>query len=219
MATDAALVRVVLVDDHPMVRQGLSAFLRSEGFEVVAAASGAKEGLDALSNSLAEILVVDLTLEQGSGQDVLRAVTRLHPSVKNVVYSVHEDGDKVREAMQAGAMGYVTKREDPDILLDALRQVHSGQRFLSPRAARAMANVLADQPPADPRTLLSPQELEVFVLTGKGNAPQDVAVQMHLSVRTVETYFVRVMDKLGIQGRRPLRLFATEWVRHQHETP
>jgi two-component system invasion response regulator UvrY len=132
-----------------------------------------------------------------------------------VVYSVHEDGDKVRQAMQAGAFGYVTKREDPDLLLVALHHARRGERYLSPRGSRAMAESVASGPGLDPRELLSPQEMEVFVLTGRGHAIPDMAEKMNLSVRTVETYLGRIIEKLGMGGRRELRLFASEWLRKE----
>ncbi len=161
----------------------------------------------------AQLIVVDLTLEQGSGLDLLRAAATLCPHSRFVVYSVHEDGDKVRQAMQAGAMGYVTKREDPDVLLNALQEVGAGRRFLSPRAARAMADVVAHVPLPAPQEALSPQELQVFVLTGEGHTPQSIAERMGISVRTIETYYSRIVDKLALGGRKELRLSATNWVR------
>jgi DNA-binding NarL/FixJ family response regulator len=122
MANETVRTRVILVDDHPVVRQGLADLLRQAGFDVVAQTATSEDAITALRENEADALVVDLTLEHGSGAEVMKAARKYRPSLPMVVYSVHEDGDKVRQAMQAGAMGYVTKREDPDVLLEALQR-------------------------------------------------------------------------------------------------
>ncbi len=211
MEAEQTLPCVVLVDDHPVVRQGLAALLGDEGFNVVATASTFEEALDALLSTTVDILVVDLVLEHGSGLEVLVAIRSRKLMVPAVVYSVHEDSDRVRRSIEAGARGYVSKREDPDVLLECLRRICSGERFLSPRAARAMADAVAQGPVLIPEQVLSPQEMQVYSLTGHGHAAQEIGARMGLSVRTVETYYGRILDKLGIPGRRELRHHATKW--------
>jgi DNA-binding NarL/FixJ family response regulator len=206
--------KVLLVDDHPVVRQGLAGLLQDEGFEVVGAAADLLEALAVLERAPTHVAIVDLTLESGSGLDVVTGVLRRHPDVVAMIYSVHEDGDHVRRAFAAGAMGFVTKREDPEVLVEGLRQVRRGERFLSPRASRAMADALAAGLPVLPDDALSPQELQVFGWVGRGLSAQEIAARMGLSVRTVETYFSRIQAKLNLAGRRELRQHATDWVRH-----
>ncbi len=211
---DDAGARVLLVDDHPVVRQGLSGLLRDEGFRVVGAAATAHEALDTLARSEAEIVVLDLTLDGESGLELLGAVRDRFPGVVTVVYSVHEDGNRVRRAFEAGARGFVTKREDPEVVVQCLREVRSGERFASPRAARAMADAVAQGPARSPEKVLSPQELTVYALVGQGYGSREIAERLGLSVRTVDTYYGRIVLKLNVAGRRELRLDATEWARH-----
>lgn len=213
MADDRPPTRLVLVDDHPVVRQGLAGLLQDEGFDVAGIASTGTEVLDLLRQTGADVAIVDLTLEHGSGLMVLCEIRRQAPGVVLVVYSVHEDGDRVRRALEAGAMGYVTKREDPEVLVQCLRHVCAGERFLSPRAARGMADALARVPTPVPEEVLSPQELHVYEWVGRGLAAQDIATRMDLSVRTVETYFGRIQEKLNLAGRRELRQHAAERAR------
>jgi DNA-binding NarL/FixJ family response regulator len=211
VSCDAA--RVLLVDDHPVVRSGLAGLLQDEGFDVVGIASTEGEALELLARAPTDLAVVDLTLEHGSGFDVLATLQKRFPATSTVVYSVHEDGNQVRRALEAGAKGYVTKREDPEVLVQCLRRVRSGERFLSPRAARGMADALAKGPSSNPEQVLSPQELQVYGLTGRGLSAQGIAEQMDISVRTVETYYGRILTKLNLPGRRELRQHATEWAR------
>lgn len=205
--------KVILVDDHPVVRQGLASLVEAEGFDVVAAVATAAQALDALAAVPADLVVVDLTLEKGAGMDVLAAMKKVVPAGLAVVYSVHEDGDLVRRAIEAGARGYVTKREDPDILLEALRRVHQGERFLSPVASRAVAEALAQSPGPMPEEVLSQQEYQVYALIGEGHSAQETADRMGLSTRTVDTYLTRILGKLNLPGRRELRLHATRHAR------
>lgn len=188
MAHEKPAARVILVDDHPLVRQGLAGLLQDEGFEVVGTAATAPEAQPLLARAPVDLVVVDLTLEHGTGLALLPAIRRDAPGAAVVVYSVHEDGDRVRHALEAGAMGYVTKREDPEVLLACLRQVRSGQRFLSPRASRAMADAVAHGAAPVPEDVLSRQEQQVYELVGHGHAAPEIAQRMGLSVRTVETY-------------------------------
>jgi len=212
MKADAGRARVLLVDDHPVVAQGLAGLLEDEGFDVVGIAASVPEAMKQLAGAPTDLAVVDLTLEAGSGLDLLAHLRARHPGVSAVVYSVHEDGDHVRRALAAGAVGFVTKREDPDVLLACLRHVQTGERFLSPRAGRALADAVASGLPTLPEDALSPQELQVFERVGRGFAPQDIAAQMGLSVRTVETYLTRILTKLDLGGRRELRQRAVAWV-------
>lgn len=199
--------RVLLVDDHPLVVQGLAGLLQDEGFTVVGQAPDCERALVLLSQADVDLVVVDLSLEQGSGYDLL---ARLNPGPVALVYSVHEDGDHVRRALEAGAMGYVTKREDPEVLVQCLREVLTGNRVLSPRAARAMANAVARGPAHTPEEVLSPQELQVYRLVGRGYGTQEIGREMDLSVRTVETYYGRILLKLDLPGRRELRRHAAD---------
>ena len=130
-----------------------------------------------------------------------------------VVYSVHEDVVHVRRALQSGATGYISKREDPEVLVECLKNISNGERFLSQRAARALADAMANGQEQAPEQVLSQQEIQVYNMLGKGLATPDIADLMHISTRTVETYYNRIIFKLGIPGRRELRRHAVEYSR------
>ena len=205
--------RVIIVDDHPMIRQGLASLLQDEGFFVVGEASSKSEAEALLASHPADVAIIDLTLENDSGFDVLASITRDCPDVLLVVYSVHEDFLHVRRALQSGAIGYISKREDPEILLECLETVLCGRRFLSPRTARLMADAIARGAKASPIELLSTQELQVYMNLGKGLATPDISTAMGISMRTVETYYNRILIKLNLNSRRELRRNAIEYAR------
>jgi DNA-binding NarL/FixJ family response regulator len=197
--------RLLLLDDHPLVRQGIAGLLSDGGFDVVGQAATAADALRLLGQVPVDVVVLDLSLEEGSGLDFLAAVRERFQEARAVVYSVHADGDRVRRAFAIGAMGYVTKAEDPEILAECVRHVRADERFLSPRAARAMADALARGPLLDPEAILSRQELQVYRLLGTEVRTHEIAANMGLSVRTIETYYDRILTKLGLPGRRELR--------------
>ncbi len=219
MIKDKAATRVILVDDHPVIRQGLSGLLQDEGFQIVGIASNISETVELLAKTPpTDVAVVDLSLENESGFDVLALIRKETPKVTTVVYSVHEDIVNVRRALKLGAMGYVTKREDPEVLVDCINKAHAGERYLSPRAAHFLADALAGNGEKAPDEVLSPQEMQVYTLMGKGIATPDIADSMGISARTVETYYSRILFKLGLPGRRDLLQHAIEYARLSSES-
>lgn len=212
---NTGLTRLLLLDDHPLVRQGIAGLLSEGGFDVVGQFATAVDALRLLGQEPVEVVVLDLSLEEGSGFDFLATVRERFQDVRAVVYSVHADGDRVRRAFATGAMGYVTKAEDPEILAECVRRVRAGERFLSPRAARAMADALARGPVLDPQDVLSRQELQVYRLLGTELRTQEIAARLGLSVRTIETYYDRILTKLGLPGRRELRHQSVEDARRR----
>jgi len=213
MGSDRGGTRVLLVDDHPVVRQGLAALLRDEGFDVLGAAGTIAEALAILGRTPADVVVLDLSLEDESGLAGLPALRALVPAVRVIVYSVHEDGDRMRRAFEAGAMGYATKREDPEVLVEGVDAVRAGERFMSPRAARVIAETLARGPRRSPEEVLSAKELQAYELLGRGHGTQEIAARMGVSPRTVETYYDRILVKLNLPSRRELRLHASKVAR------
>ncbi len=213
MAADRTATRVVLLDDHPVVRHGLAGFLRDEGFDVVGVAATGADALAMLTQRPVDALVLDLSLDGEAGGDLLPRLRAVSPATNVVVYSVHEDSERIRSLFEGGARGYVTKREDPEVLAQGIAEVCAGARFLSPRAARAVAEALGREPALDPDAVLSPQERQVYDRLGVGQSTQEIARSLGLSGRTVETYYGRMLAKLDLPGRRELRLHATREAR------
>lgn len=194
--TDAAAPKIFLVDDHPLVREGLINLLQGAGFEIAGEADGVSEALAHPSLFNSDLVVVDLALGEKSGVDLIKRL-RDRGSVV-LVYSMHERSGIIRQALDAGADGYVTKREAATALLDAIRTVLAGSRFLSRRAERMLGT-------ATPLDALTGQQQQIYRLMGQGLPNAEIARQLGISVRTLESYCVRIMDKLVIQGIRELR--------------
>ena len=189
-------ITVFLVDDHPLVRQGLAVMLEQRGFKVGGEANSIRDTLDHPGLSSVQVLVLDVSLEQASGVDLIPELCRR--GIRVVVYSMHENSDVVRRALAAGATGYVTKRETAQSLAEAVRTAAAGSSYISPRAAAALA-----QHAAEPD--LSRQQQELYDLLGQGCDAGEIAARLHVSPRTVETYCTRLMDKLGADGMKELR--------------
>ena len=187
---------IFLVDDHPLVRAGLAHLLQASGFAVAGEAATSSETLSHPALATKPLVLVDLSLGDESGVDLIKRLRLRGVSV--LVYSMHEGAQMIRGALDAGAGGYVTKREAAQSLAEALRAVAAGSRYLSPRAAA----VLHEPSPLEG---LSGQQRQLYRLLGQGCANEEIARQLNISVRTLESYCARVIDKLGVQGVKELR--------------
>ena len=188
--------RLFLVDDHPLVRTALAQLLAGAGFDPAGQAGTSAEALAHPALAASHLAVVDLALGEEGGIDLIRKLRARGQAV--LVYSMHEESHVIRRALEAGAGGYVTKREAAESLATAIRAVLAGARYLSPRAEAALQELT----PVDG---LSGQQQQIYRLLGQGAANEDIARQLGISVRTLESYCVRIMDKLGVQGVKELR--------------
>lgn len=203
---EPAAPRLLLVDDHPAVRQGLALLVASEGMAVAAEAAGRAEALAGLARQAIDLAVVDLTLEGEDGLDLVGELARRRVPV--LVYSMHADAAHVEGAFAAGALGYVTKAEFRGVLIEALRTVAAGRRYVSPKAGLALADGLAAGRAPHPLVGLSAQEREVHRRIGQGDGIHATAVAMGLSPHTVESYCARIQTKLGLAGMHELHHHA-----------
>ena len=204
-----APARILVVEDHPLVRQGIRALLELEGLTVCGEAEDCAGASTLLARTRPDLLLLDLSLGEESGLDLVR---QMDGSLPVLIYSMHEDWLHVRQALRAGADGYVTKREPSEILLAAVHTLLAGGLITSPRASRAMD----DQDSAMDLAALerfSPQELTIFRLLGSGLGASTVAERLDLSRKTVETYCGRMQIKLNVPGMRALRILALAFIR------
>lgn len=196
-------IRILVVDDHPAVRQGLAYMLASEGLEVCAEAGGRAGALAQVEESRPNLAIVDLSLED---EDGLTLIADLHQRcVPVLVYSMHNDAGRVSRAFAAGALGYVTKREFQGVLVQAIREVARGRRFASPIAAAALADSVTASATDDVVQKLSAHERKVYELLGRGQDTFEIAAALHVSNHTVETYYERIKVKLNLSGMHDLR--------------
>lgn len=203
--TELAGTRVFIVDDHPVVRDGVSLLLAQKGFVVCGQADNCEEAQRLAASSSPDVLLIDLSLGEGSGLDLIAALQTL--PAKILVYSMHRDVRHIKAALAVGAHGYVTKREVASTLVEAIAAILSGERYLSPLASQAI-DIL---PPEEQRSVpsrLSEREREVFRLLGEGYTAAELAEHFGISYSTVQTYFTRIMEKFGVTGAKELRRLA-----------
>ncbi len=195
----AQRLRVALADDHAMVRAGLRRLIEGEaGFEVVGEASDGVSALQLLGDHACNVFVMDLSMPPPNGPDLIARVLAQWPNTSILVVSMHNNPRLARAALDAGALGFVTKDNDPEVLMLALQRVAAGERFIDPRIRKA---VLAEQElPSDPFATLSPREREVMELLCEGLGNNDIARRLSLSEKTVSTHKANILVKLGIKS-------------------
>lgn len=200
------VARIFLIDDHPAVRQGLKLLLSQEGHIVCGEAGSRVETFDRIGPSGADMTLLDISLGEESGLDLIAGLRALGITV--LVYSMHEDAGTIEKAFSAGANGYVTKREMSDALLAAIADLRAGGRHVSPRAAQSLADRVLSSTKTDGTTALSEREQQVLAMLGRGESSADIAAACAISIRTVETYYGRIIEKLNLDGMKELRRHA-----------
>lgn len=204
MMHDDAPFRILVIDDHPAIRKGLALLLATRGHRVQAEAGSLAEALDVLDDQQFDIALLDLTLQDGNGQDLLPELEAR--DISSIVYTMHEEADIIERSLHLGALGYVSKQEDEDILFVAIETVAGGKRYLSPCAAQCLEKNQAGEGRLE--DVLSDRERQIFLLIGKGFGNTEIAEKLGLSRRTVETYCSRMVRKLDFEGRSDLRKYA-----------
>ncbi len=210
-----APIRILVVDDHPAVREGLAILVSSQGMEVCAEAGTRIEALARVKESRPDLAIVDLSLDR---EDGLLLIANLRAGgVPVLVYSMHNDLHHVEGAFAAGALGYVTKSEFRGVLAEAIHKVCAGRRFVSPRAAVVLAERVVGSQAGGTAAALSAKEQEVYDLLGKGEGTFEIAAAMGISTHTVESYYARIQLKLGLEGMYKLRRHAIDHYRRQSD--
>jgi len=211
----AAKSRVFVVDDHPIVRQGLALMINREPDLVVCGeAEEAKAALVAIEELRPDVLVVDISLPGPDGIDLVKTVRARHAGLPVLVLSMHDESIYAERALRAGANGYIMKQEATERVLIAIRRILKGEVYLSDRAASRVVKQYVRGPAAarpSPLSDLSDRELEVFRLIGEGHGTREIADALHLSVKTVETYQTHIKEKLALRNARELVQHAIEW--------
>lgn len=205
--------RIVLADDHAVLRSGLKMLLNAQkDFVVVGEAADGLEALEAVQRNSPDLLLLDISMPKSDGLQVLQQVRRLHPSVRVLVLTMHEEEGYLRRALEVGAAGYCPKSAADAELISAVRAVMHGNVYIHPSQTRMLLDKMVapaageSVPPND----LSERERAVLRLVALGNTNQEIADQLSLSVKTVETYRGRGMAKLGLVSRAALVRYATQ---------
>lgn len=207
--------RILVVDDHPIVRQGLALLINQEADLVVCGeAEEASSAMHVLSSARPDVLIVDISLNGPDGLDLLKNIRNVYPALPVLILSMHDESIYAERALRAGANGYIMKQEATEKVLVALRRILGGEIYVSDRIANKMlkhyitgSGTLRNSSIAD----LSDRELEVFRLIGEGHGTRQIAEELHLSVKTVESYQAHIKEKLSLRSARELMQHAIQW--------
>ena len=206
------MIKVLLADDHSIVRAGLRRIVEeSDDMEVIAEAADGREAIRLVRKTAPDVAVIDISMP---GLDGLEVVSRLRghcPDLPILILTMHEEGQYVVRAIQAGAMGYMTKQSAPEQLLKAIRKMHAGSRYLTDEAAETLALRIAkgtgEQSPLDS---LSMRELQVLRRLAMGHTNREIAGAYNISIKTVDTYRSRLLKKLNLRNNAELSRFAMQ---------
>ena len=209
-------VRILLVDDHPIVRQGIKMMITQEPDMIgCGEAESADEALDAMVKIAPDVAIVDLTLKCGSGLELIKDVSIRCPEVKVLVLTMRDEAFHAHRVLRAGARGYITKEEGSDRIIEGIRAVVDGQVYLSENMALKMIGtyVVGESDTGAPlEHTLSDREMEVFELIGGGLTTREIAERLHRSVKTIESHREHIKTKLGLQNANELLKHAVQWV-------
>ncbi len=211
----AMLSTILVVDDHPMLRRGLVALLDGEpDLEVCAEAATVQAALQALARCAPDLAIVDLGLDGSDGLDLIKAIKLRHPGTRSIVLSMHDESVYAERALRAGAQGYVSKQQMGDTVLGAVRQVLAGGVYMSEALGKRFAErfiVGAAAPREASVAGLTDRELSVFRLIGQGQTTRQIALALHLSIKTIEAHREHIKHKLALESGAALARCATLW--------
>jgi DNA-binding NarL/FixJ family response regulator len=208
--------RVLIVDDHPVVRRGLRELLEDqEDFRVAGEAASEVEALDLAGSEPLDLALVDVSLQNGNGVELVKQLQNHHKKLPVLVISMHDERLYAERALAAGARGYVMKQAGDEEILRAVRRVLGGRFYLSGGTRERLfpleAGELSEEGGETPVERLSDRELEVFLLVGQGYAPRHLAEELNLSVKTVETHRRHIRQKLDLESASELVRYAIAW--------
>ena len=205
------MIRILIVDDHPIVRAGLRRIAEDDrGIVVTAEAPSGDDALIALRQHVADVVLLDVSMPGSPFMETLRRLRESHPTVRILVLSAHPEDQWAVRALRGGASGYLTKDHSPEQLLDAIRRVHRGGRYVSPTLAERLAAQLGQDFVGAPHEQLSDREFDVLRGLGMGRTVKEVAEALGLSPKTVSTYRTRLMEKMGFATNADLVRYSAE---------
>ena len=199
--------RVLLADDHALIRQGLKALLEKQGIQVVTEASDGQEAVRLAEKTQPEVAILDITMPLLNGVDAARELIKSTPKTKVILLTQHDEDQYVTEALRAGVKGYVLKSQAAEDLVHASREVCKGSVYLSPGISRAVVAAYLSKTYVSPDPL-SMRERQVLQLVGEGKSTKDIALQLGISVKTAESHRARLMRKLDIHETASLVRYA-----------
>ncbi len=206
------MIKVLLADDHSIVRAGLRRIVEESGdMQVVAEAADGREAIRLVNKTTPDVAVIDISMPGLDGLEVISLLQTQHPKLPILVLTMHEEGQYVVRAIQAGAMGYLTKQSAPEQLVSAILKIYGGQRYITDEAAESLAlKVAKGSNGTSPLDSLSMRELQVLRRLAMGHTNREIARAYHISIKTVDTYRARLLKKLELRNNADLSRFAIQ---------
>lgn len=208
--------RILIVDDHPMVREGLAARISTQSdLHICGETDNIRDALLLVDQQRPDLAIIDISLKDGHGLDLIKQIRLRDERVKMLVSSMHEESLFAERALRAGAMGYINKQEAPEKVIDAIRQILEGKMVFSSRMTEQILHRAVGRPtPGNPSPIagLTDRELEVFELIGRGLTTRKIANQLGLSVHTIETHREKIKSKLKLKNSAELGRHALQWI-------
>ena len=215
-STKPGTIRILIVDDHPIVREGLAARIaRQPELSVCGEAEDVADAMELVKSQRPDLVIVDLSLKSGQGIDLIKRIKAKAPETKMIVSSMYDESLYAERALRAGAMGYINKQEMSEKMIDGIRQVLEGKIYLSPQMTERLLQRAVGAAPQliqSPIESLSDRELEIFKMIGKGMTTRQIANDLHLSMKTVETHRENIKSKLDVANSAELSRAAVQWV-------
>ena len=214
----AARKRVFLVDDHPIMRQGLAQLINHEpDLVVVGEANDASAGLAGVTDSKPDLVVIDISLPGKNGLELIKDIRNTNKTVALLIHSMHDESLYVERVLRAGAQGYIMKQEGAKKVMDAIRKVLSGEIYVSAAMSGKILEIFSGRRPStqDPVAALSDRQFEIFQMIGQGKGTREIADELGVSVKTVDAHRANIKEKLHLRSGVELMSYAVRWVEGQ----
>ena len=212
--------RIYIVDDHPLVRQGLSQVINNEtDMEICGEAEDAPQAMKGVGPANPDVIIVDISLRGNNGLELIKNLKAIHENIRILVFSMHDESIYAQRALRAGAKAFVMKKESPTKVVEAIRRIITGEIYVSPSVADQVLHQIVNGPnnatSTSPIDRLTDRELEVVQLIGRGLSSREVAESLNLSVKTIESHRAHVKEKLSLRNATELVQFSVQWVDRQ----
>ena len=205
------MIRILIADDHAIVRQGLKQIVEESGeMQVVAEAANGVEALQKMRETSCDVVLLDISMPGKSGIDVLKQIKEEKPKLPVLILSIYPEDQYAVRLIKAGAAGYMTKESAPAEVVEAVRRVAGGKKFISPSVAEMLANEIGLADEKSPHETLSDRELQIFLLLANAKTVSGIAEALSLSVKTVSTYRSRILEKMHLRNNAELMHYAIE---------
>lgn len=211
--------KIFIVDDHPLVRQGLTQIIeKEENLEVCGEAEDAPSAMKAIGQNVPDVIIVDISLQGNNGLELIKNLKALYENLPILVFSMHDESIYAQRALRAGAKAYVMKKEPPSVIVEAIGRIIKGEIYVSAKVADQVLHQIVSgnaNSTSSPIERLTDRELEVVQLIGRGLSTREIADNLNLSIKTIESHRAHVKEKLSLRNATELVQFSVQWVDQQ----